>query len=85
MKKAYLFLSILMVLVAISLLLLPGNKSDEQVAPQELLAKIADQSRYLSTDQVAQLIISQDPSLRLDLEDLVPACRPCNSARTTRS
>lgn len=72
MKKAYLFLSILMVLVAISLLLLPGNKSDEQVAPQELLAKIADQSRYLSTDQVAQLIISQDPSLLLiDSRDTV--------------
>jgi 5-methylcytosine-specific restriction endonuclease McrA len=29
--------------------------------------------------------ISQDPSLRLDLNNLVPACRACNSARTTRS
>jgi 5-methylcytosine-specific restriction enzyme A len=29
--------------------------------------------------------ISQDPSLRLSLENLVPACRPCDSARTSRS
>jgi 5-methylcytosine-specific restriction endonuclease McrA len=29
--------------------------------------------------------ISVDPSLRLDLNNLVPACRSCNSARTRRS
>jgi 5-methylcytosine-specific restriction endonuclease McrA len=28
--------------------------------------------------------ISQDPSPRLDLENLVPACQPCNSARAKR-
>lgn len=31
------------------------------------------------------LPISSHPELRLDLDNLVPACRPCNSARTTAS
>ena len=36
-------------------------------------------------DTVDHLVpISVDPSLRLVLENLVPGCRPCNSARATR-
>jgi rhodanese-related sulfurtransferase len=65
MKKAYIFLSILMVIIALSLLILPRIQKDSQIKPEELLAHISDPSRYLTTDQIAELIISQDPSLLL--------------------
>jgi sulfur-carrier protein adenylyltransferase/sulfurtransferase len=72
MKKAYIFLSILMVIVAISLLILPRTQKDIQISPEELLVQMSDQSRYLSTDRVAGMIISQDPSLLLiDVRDSV--------------
>jgi len=65
MKKAYIFLSILMVIIAISLLILPRYQKESEVLPDELLAHIADPSRYLTTDKVAEMMISQDPSLLL--------------------
>jgi len=65
MKKAYTVLSILMVIVAISLLLLPQRVQNKQLSPRLLLHEINDPSRFLSTDQVAQMIISGDPSLFL--------------------
>ena len=65
MNKTYIFLGALMVIVAASLLLLPERTDTEEIPPEELLAEINDPSRYLSTDQVAEMIISGDPSLLL--------------------
>jgi rhodanese-related sulfurtransferase len=43
------------------------NKSEElkQIEPQQLLREIVQPTRYVSTDQVAKMIIQNDPSLEM--------------------
>jgi rhodanese-related sulfurtransferase len=65
MKKAYVFMSILMIVVAVSILLLPERSLEKEIPPADLLVEINDASRYMTTDQVAAMIISGDPSLLL--------------------
>ncbi len=47
------------------LALLPEKNYYKQIKPVELLAEINDPARYVTTDQVAQKIIDQDPSIVL--------------------
>ena len=70
MNKNYLFLALLMILLAGSLLLLPDRKNYSQIKPETLLWDIIQPTRYVTTDQVAKMIIEQDPTLELiDVRD----------------
>lgn len=65
MNKNYIFLTILMVLLAVGTLFLKNDNQQEQIPPHELLMELIQPTRYVTTDQVARLIIQKDPSLEL--------------------
>lgn len=66
MNRNYLLLTILMLLLAFGLLFInKGEKPEHQLAPEILLHEITQPSRYVTTDQVAKMIIEQDPTLEL--------------------
>ena len=54
-----------MIILGVILAVLPEKQYYKQIKPEELLAEINDPARYVTTDQVAQKIIDQDPSIVL--------------------
>ncbi|HEY9114193.1 MAG TPA: rhodanese-like domain-containing protein [Bacteroidales bacterium] len=65
MNKKYIFLALLLTVLAGGLLLLPEKENLKQIPPEELMIDIMQPTRYVSTDQVAQMIIEGDPTLLL--------------------
>lgn len=65
MNRNYIFLTILMFILAIGTIFLNKPKGLKQIEPQELLREIIQPSRFVTTDQVAKMIIQKDPSLEL--------------------
>lgn len=63
MNIRYLALAGLMLIAGAGLLLLPMQQNTEELDPEVLLAELNDDTRYFSTDEVAQKIIDQDPSI----------------------
>ena len=59
-----------MVALAFGTIFIAKDKEPDQIDPQQLLAELVQPTRYVSTDQIAKLIISKDPSLMLiDVRD----------------
>ena len=70
MNRNYIFLTILMLALALGTLFLNKEKEYEQINPEELLWEIIQPTRYVSTDQIAKMIIAKDPTLELvDVRD----------------
>lgn len=68
--KKYLFLTILLLIAAGGLVLLPKYEKHEGINPTELLSNAISPERYITSDQLADRIINQDPSLLLiDVRD----------------
>jgi sulfur-carrier protein adenylyltransferase/sulfurtransferase len=65
MNRNYIFLTILMLVLAVGTLLIKKSKEPKQIDPQQLLSELIQPTRYVSTDQVAKMIISNDPSLEI--------------------
>lgn len=66
MKKTYLFLIVIAFAGAVVAALLPMNDySKKELSPDKLQAELNLNSRFYSTDQVADLLINKDPSLVL--------------------
>ena len=65
MNRNYFFLTILMFVLAIGTLLIKKTNEPKQIEPQQLLYELVQPTRYVSTDQVARMIISNDPSLEI--------------------
>jgi rhodanese-related sulfurtransferase len=65
MGKKYTILSILLVVLALGLVILPKKNDRKETDPRLLLSAIAEKSRYLSADQVTHRIIENDPTLML--------------------
>jgi len=65
MNKNYLFLAILMILLAVGLLIVPERHNYQQIKPENLMRDITQPTRFVTTDQVAQRIIEGDPTLEL--------------------
>lgn len=65
MNKKYIFLALLLIVLAGGLLLLPEKENLKQIPPEELMIDIMQPSRYVTTDQVARIIIGNDPTLQL--------------------
>jgi rhodanese-related sulfurtransferase len=63
MSKRYIVLSILLIGAAFGLTLLPEKGPRVEIKPEEMLLKVNDQSRFLSTHFVAKRLIERDPSL----------------------
>ena len=70
MNKAYIIIIIIAVLLGGGLLLIPNPDYVEELSPQQILLDINNDSRFWSTDMIADKIIKQDPSLLLiDVRD----------------
>jgi len=65
MNKNYIYLTILMLVLAFGTLFLTRNNEPAQIEPEQLLQEIIQPTRYVTTDQVAKMIIKGDPSLML--------------------
>ncbi len=72
MNKNYIFLTVLMLLLALGTFFVPKKQLvSHEVKPEKLLLDITQPSRYVTTDQVAKMIIEHDPTL--ELIDVRPA------------
>ena len=71
MEKKYTILSILLIVLALGLVILPKKDDKKEMDSKILLSMIAEKSRYLTADQVTHRIIENDPTLLLI--DLRPA------------
>ena len=65
MNRNYIILTVLMLALAAGTLFLNMSDEPKQIEPQELLQEIIQPTRYVTTDQVAKMIIQGDPSLLL--------------------
>jgi len=65
LRKRYYFLSFALIAMAFGLVLLPEYKKNEIIKPEELLKEIVTPERYISTDELADKLINQDPSILL--------------------
>lgn len=71
MERKYAILSVLLIVLALGLVILPGKSERKEIEPKILLNSITERSRYLSVDLVTRRIIGNDPALLL--VDLRPA------------
>ncbi len=70
MNRNYIILTVLMTALAFGTIFLIKDKQPKQIEAQQLLAEIVQPTRYVTTDQVAKMIIAKDPSLMLiDVRD----------------
>ena len=65
MSRKYTILSILMIILALGLVILPKKNDPKEQDPKNLLTSITQKSRYLSVDMVTHRIIENDPTLLL--------------------
>ena len=65
MNRNYIYLTLLMLILAFGTLMIKKTNEPKQIDPQQLLFELIQPTRYVSTDQVAKMIIQNDPSLEL--------------------
>ena len=66
----YLFLSIVFLLLAGGLVLIPKFEKHEGIAPELLLSHAISPERYITTDELADRLVNNDPSILLiDVRD----------------
>ncbi len=65
MNRNYIFLTLLMLLLAFGTIFIARNKEPKQIDPLLLLTELVQPTRFVSTDQVARMMIANDPSLML--------------------
>jgi rhodanese-related sulfurtransferase len=78
MNRNYIFLTILMLALALGTFFIKKEPSLQETKPETLLLEIVQPTRYVSTDQVAKMIIQKDPSL-----EIVDVRTPAEFARFT--
>jgi rhodanese-related sulfurtransferase len=70
LKHSYKILAVILILLAGGLLLIPQYEQHEGIDPDSLLANAISPERYISSDELAHKIISEDPSvLVIDVRD----------------
>ena len=61
----YVGLALVFILLGLGLVFLPDKDNTKKLEPSTLLIKLNDNSRLISTDQISDKLITQDPSLIL--------------------
>ena len=59
-KKRYIFMAAVFIGLALLLVLLPEKHTSKELKPEQLLQEINDNTRYVSTDEVAKRLIYGD-------------------------
>jgi rhodanese-related sulfurtransferase len=69
-KDEYKILAAILILLSAGLVLLPKYEKNVGIKPEQFLLNVMSPERYLSTDQLADRLIKQDPTLLLiDVRD----------------
>jgi len=70
MKKTYLILVAILILLSLGLFVLEARENNDKVTPMELLTDLIENTRYVTSDELASRIIERDPSIQLiDVRD----------------
>ncbi len=64
-KKRYIFMAVVFTGLALLLVLLPEKHASKELKPEQLLLEINDNTRYVSTDEVAEKLIYGDAYTQL--------------------
>ncbi|KAA3628058.1 MAG: rhodanese-like domain-containing protein [Bacteroidetes bacterium] len=64
-RKRYLFLMALAIILSGGLIFLPEASNTKELSADQLLLELDDNTRFMTVDDVADLIINQDPALLL--------------------
>ena len=64
-KREYQILALILVLLALGLVLLPKYKKNEGINPKLFVKNALSTERYISTDQLADKLVNQDPTVLL--------------------
>lgn len=65
MNKNYIYLTVLILILSAGIFFLPERDNDNYLNPEELMREIVQTSRFVTTDDVAEMIIEKDPTLEL--------------------
>lgn len=65
MERKYTILTIILIVMAFGLVILPEKADQKELNPGVLLSAISEKSRYLTADLVTERIIENDPTLLL--------------------
>ncbi len=65
MNRNYIFLTILMLVLAFGTLGIKKADKPKQIVPKQLLSELIQPSRFVNTDEIAKMIIQKDPSLEI--------------------
>lgn len=65
MNRNYIILAVLFIILAGGYFLLPERDNTRQIHPEDLMLNIVQTSRFVTPDQVAEMIIEGDPTLEL--------------------
>jgi sulfur-carrier protein adenylyltransferase/sulfurtransferase len=65
MNKRYLLLAGIVIALGLGILFMPQSDDRKQLKPELLLAAIDDPSRFLTTDDITDRLVKQDPALML--------------------
>lgn len=64
-RKGYVFLMAVAIILAGGLIFLPEVSNTKELPAENLLLELGDNTRFLSADEISDLIINEDPSLLL--------------------
>lgn len=65
MNLRYTLLSIILLALAFGFTVLPEKNLSKDLTADDMLLAILDDSRYVSTDEIASMLINNDPSIQL--------------------
>lgn len=65
MNKTYIYLTVLILVLSAGIFFLPERDNSKSITPEELMWEVVQPTRYVTTDQVAAMIIEKDPTLML--------------------
>jgi len=65
MNKTYLILASLLILLGVGLVIAGGGDNKKEIPPDQLLREVSDDTRYITTDQLADRLIKKDPTVQL--------------------
>ncbi len=65
MNRNYIYLTLLILILSAGVFFLPDRNNSQYMNPEELMWEVMQPTRYISTDDIAKMIIENDPTLEL--------------------
>lgn len=70
MNKTYVFLAVILILLGVGLVAFQAKQKSDERTPETILTDLNENTRYITTDELAKRLIEGDPSIQLvDVRD----------------